>query len=155
MKIVIFIFILSVSFIFKSLAQSDTLVIKLKNGQVDKIALSQIQKMKFENVTGVEDKQVQIKGLEVIGNHPNPFTELTNIDFEIANAGAVKIVIYDNNGKQIQTLECNDCQAGKNTLQWNGLDKNSNKVQNGVYYYEAYFGKETQAKKMIVIGGGK
>ena len=139
----------------QSYPQSDTLLIKLKNGTVEKIAVSQIKKIQFENVTaGVEDA-VSSNSLQVKGNYPNPFEEKTNIEFEIESAGEVQITIYDSKGNQIQTLERNDCQAGKNSLQWNGIDKAGNKASSGVYYYEVRYGKATQARKMIIVGGGK
>ncbi len=132
-------------------AQSDTLLIKLKNGTVEKIAVSQIKKVQFENVTaGVEDAALN-NSLQVKGNYPNPFEEKTNIEFEIESAGEVQITIYDSKGNQIQTLECNDCQAGKNTLQWKGIDKAGNKASSGLYYYQVRYGKEVLSKKMIVI----
>ena len=136
-------------------AQSDTFLIKLKNGTVEKIAVSQIKKIQFENVpAGVEDAALN-NSLHVKGNYPNPFEEKTNIEFEIESAGEVLITIYDSKGNQIQTLECNDCQAGKNTLQWNGIDQAGNKASSGVYYYEVRFGNATQARKMIIVGDRK
>ena len=132
-------------------AQSDTLLIKLKNGTVEKIAVSQIKKVQFENVTSAVEDAASNNSLQVKGNYPNPFEEKTNIEFEIESAGEVLIIIYDSKGNQIQTLECNDCQAGKNTLQWKGIDKAGNKALSGVYYYEVRYGKEVLSKKMIVI----
>ena len=132
-------------------AQSDTLLIKLKNGTVEKIAVSQIKKVQFENVTSAVEDAALNNSLQVKGNYPNPFEEKTNIEFEIESAGEVQITIYDSKGNQIQTLECNDCHAGKNTLQWNGIDKAGNKASSGVYYYEVRYGKEVLSKKMIVI----
>ena len=132
-------------------AQSDTLLIKLKNGTVEKIAVSQIKKVQFENVTSAVEDAASNNSLQVKGNYPNPFEEKTNIEFEIETAGEVQITIYDSKGNQIQTLECNDCQAGKNTLQWKGIDKAGNKALSGVYYYEVRYGKEVLSKKMIVI----
>ncbi|MEI6089275.1 MAG: T9SS type A sorting domain-containing protein [bacterium] len=132
-------------------AQTDTLVIKLKNNQIEKIAVNKIQKIKFENVTSVNEPTKIAKGLSVAGNYPNPFQEQTNIEFEIATIGDVAVIIYDNSGKQIQKLECNNCQIGKNTLPWNCLDKNKNRVESGVYYYEVRFNSEVQSKKMILV----
>ena len=136
-------------------AQSDTLLIKLKNGTVEKIAVSQIKKVQFENVTSAVEDAALNNSLQVKGNFPNPFEEKTNIEFEIESAGEVLITIYNSKGNQIQTLECNDCHAGKNTLQWNGIDKAGNKASSGVYYYEVRYEKVTQARKMIIVGGGK
>ncbi|MBI5326285.1 MAG: T9SS type A sorting domain-containing protein [Ignavibacteriae bacterium] len=139
---------------FQSKAQSDTLVITLKDSTV-KIAVSQIQKIIFNNDTIVGVPNNNSNNFSVKGNYPNPFNEQTNIEFEIQKPGNVYIIIYDNNGVQIQKLECLNCQAGRNILQWDCLDKNNKRVSNGVYYYEVHFGIEVQAKKMLVIGGGK
>jgi flagellar hook assembly protein FlgD len=131
-------------------AQSDTLVITLKNKQVEKIAITDIRKVQFENITGVEE-QITPKSIEAKGNYPNPFTEQTQIEFEIASPGDVSIIIYDVTGKQIRTLECTGCQAGKNTLTWDCLDMNYRRVQSGTYYYEVRFGSEVKAKNMILV----
>ena len=132
-------------------AESDTLLIRLKNGQVDKIALAQLQKIQFENVTSVEEMTKTGADFVANGNFPNPFAETTSIDFEINKSASIEILIYDNQGKHIQTLECENCQAGKNSLQWNGLDREGNRVQNGVYFYEVRLGMEVFSKKMIHI----
>jgi flagellar hook assembly protein FlgD len=132
-------------------AQSDALLINLKSAQTDTIAIVQIQKIQFENVVSVEEQSEKTANLSVKGNNPNPFNEQTTIEFEIAKSGNVKIIIYDNSGKQIQTLKCENCRAGKNALQWNCLNANDNRVRSGVYYYEVRFNDEIQSKKMILI----
>jgi hypothetical protein len=151
MKSLFFILALALSFLTNVCAQTDTLVITLKNKQVEKIAISQIQKIKFENILAIEDPSQQPAKLALKGNYPNPFGEQTNIEFEIESAGSVEIIIYDNSSKRIQKLNCNNCSAGKNTLQWNCMDMNNNKVPNGMYYYEVRFGNEMLSKKMIII----
>jgi hypothetical protein len=132
-------------------AQGDTLLINLKNNTVEKIAISQVKKILFENVTAVNETQNDNTNLRVSENYPNPIKEQTNIEFEIAFPGSVDVFVYDNAGSLVQKLECTNCKAGKNTLLWNCLDKNNNRVQSGVYYYEIRFNNETQLKKMIVV----
>ncbi|TAL70141.1 MAG: T9SS type A sorting domain-containing protein [Bacteroidetes bacterium] len=154
MKFLLIAIILSFVFILEGKAQSDTLVITLKDSTV-KIAVSQIQKITFSNDTIIGVPSQNSYNFTAKGNYPNPFTEQTSIEFEIATPGNVIVYIYDNRGTQIQKLECSNCQAGKNTLLWNCFDKNSKRVSNGVYYYEVHFGKEVQAKKMLLIGGAK
>ena len=153
MKIFYICLILSLTLALESKAESDTLIIHLKDGTSEKIDISQIQKIKFENITAVNEQNKPASTLVATGNYPNPFGELTSIEFEIAIPGNVEIIIYDVAGNQIQKLECSGCQAGKNTLQWNCIDKNNTKVQSGAYYYEVRFGNEVQGKKMIELGG--
>jgi flagellar hook assembly protein FlgD len=151
MKILMTLFIVFLAFSFYSKAQSDTLLINMKNNRVEKIPLSRIQKIQFEDLTGVEEVNQNTKGLDVKGNNPNPFSEQTNIEFEIANSGTVVIYIYDNIGNQIKQLECPDCLAGKHSLMWDGLDKNFRKVPSGIYFYEIRSGAEVQSNKMILV----
>jgi flagellar hook assembly protein FlgD len=131
-------------------AQTDTLMINLKDNQVVKIAISDITKIQFDNVSAV-GSQIENENLRVSQNFPNPIKEHTTIEFEIAYPGTVDVLIYDINGTLRQKLECDNCRSGKNTLLWNCLDKNNNRVQSGVYYYEVHFNNETQLKKMIVV----
>jgi hypothetical protein len=151
MKFLVFSLFLSFIFYFTAMADGDTLVIKLKDNKTEKIAVSDILKIQFENVTGVDEEVMRLNNLNVKENYPNPFREQTNIEFEIASSGNIEVIIYDNSGNQIQTLKCENCQAGKNSLMWNCLDKNKNKVQSGVYFYEVHFGNELLTKRMIVI----
>jgi len=151
MKLLSLILVLTLSFIYESIAQTDTLVINLKNNQVEKIDISQIKMIKFENVVSVDELSQQTRNLTLKGNNPNPFNEQTLIEFEIMKSGNVEIFIYDNAGNQIQKLECNNCTTGKNSILWNCLDKNSNRVPSGVYYYEVRFDNEIQSKKMILV----
>lgn len=134
-----------------SKAQGDTLIIKLKNNQIEKIAVSQIQKIQFENVTSVEEQSNHSNELNIKGNYPNPFVDRTSIEFEIALPGNVEIIIYDNSGNQIQKLECSNCQSGKNTLDWNCRDEKNNRVVSGTYYYEVRFNNKIQSQKMILV----
>jgi hypothetical protein len=132
-------------------AQSDTLLINLKNGNVEKIAISDLESIQFAPFTGVENSQEQSKGLQVKGNYPNPFTDQTNIKFEINKPGTVVIMIYNNSGNRVQQLKCENCQPGKNSLLWNCMDNNNERVPSGTYYYEVYFENEVLSKKMIII----
>lgn len=143
------------TFIFESKADSDTLLVNLKSGSVEEIALSDIKNIKFENVTGVREQTEQAGNLAIKGNYPNPFVEQTSIEFDIEQPGKVEIFIYDVSGNLIQKLKCENCQAGKNSLPWNCLNKNNEQVQSGIYFYEVHFGNEVLAKKMIMVRGGK
>ena len=132
-------------------AQSDTLLIKLKDNKIEKIALSQIQKISFENLTSAPEINKSSSILLTGGNYPNPFSDQTSIEFEIYASGLVVISIFDETGKEIQTLKCESCIAGRNTLQWDCHDLNRNRVQSGTYYYEVRYHNEIQARKMLLI----
>lgn len=151
MKRIITTLALTVIFCCSAKSQSDTLAIKLKDGTIDKIPVSLIQKIKFESLTGVIETQQAFSNINLNGNHPNPFAEQTEIEFEIIESGNVEINIFNNSGNRIQTINCTNCKNGKNFLTWNCLDYNNQHVQSGTYYYEVRFRNELQTRKMIVI----
>lgn len=151
MKSIIISILLLVLLYFDAAAQSDTLVIYLKNNQVEKIPISSIQKISFENLINVTEQNNPEKSLSVRGNIPNPFNNQTNIEFTIEAAGKVKIIIYDITGSQIRTLDYNECSAGLNTITWDCLDNTGASVQAGSYFYEVQYNGESVLKKMIFI----
>lgn len=141
------IFILTV----KSFSQTENLVIKLKDNKVEKITIKEIKKIRLDNFSSVEEQKISNKNLIPNGNNPNPFSEYTNIEFEIKSISDVDILIFDNYGKEIQKLVCKNCQAGKNSVLWNRTDFDNNKVNSGVYHYEILFKNEVVSKKMLII----
>lgn len=151
MKILPFIVIILTGFPKMLLCQSDTLIINLKDGTTEKIAVGEIKKLEFENIVGVNDLFSKSQGLRLKGNYPNPFNETTAIEFEIDKPGNVEIFIYDNSGKRINTLTRQNCPKGQNRLDWDCRDKNGRVAPRGAYYYEVRFGGEVQSKKMLIV----
>jgi predicted esterase len=86
-------------------------------------------------------------------NFPNPFNPATTIGFELPEAGAVTLKVYDVLGRDVATLVDGVLAAGRHTSDWNAAG-----VPSGVYFYrlsassgastaQRYF---TQVKKLIV-----
>ncbi len=80
-------------------------------------------------------RQVPIPGMgpRLSGIAPNPFTEMTNIEYMIPQAYEVQILILDMQGREIRTLL--DCipLAGRYYVNWDGLDASGNPVKPGTY----------------------
>jgi flagellar hook assembly protein FlgD len=132
-------------------SQNDTLQVRLKGGQIEKIDISQIMKIQFENLTSITE-EVHIKNqLRIIGNHPNPFNSSTEIKFEIKETGDVQLRIFNISGELINSIKCEHCIAGENSFIWDGNNSNNQKVTNGIYYYEIIFKGEMKAKKLIFL----
>ena len=51
--------------------------------------------------------------------YPNPAFEMVNIDFEIAQGGAVSFAIYDIQGKLVDKLLDYKCKKGANRVTFN------------------------------------
>jgi Peptidase family C25/Propeptide_C25/HYDIN/CFA65/VesB-like, Ig-like domain len=84
-------------------------------------------------------------------NYPNPFNPNTMINYSIAEAASVKIVVYNIKGEKVKIL-VDEYQDPKNyQIVWNGTDVNEKKVASGVYFYKFLAGKYLELKKMLLI----
>jgi len=90
--------------------------------------------------TGVPDE------FSMSQNYPNPFNNTSNLKFEIANLGDVKLVVYDVMGREVQTLVNEELQPGtyEVTFDANGLNS-------GVYFYKLTTGDYTATKRMVLV----
>jgi hypothetical protein len=79
-------------------------------------------------------------------NYPNPFNPITNFKFSMLNAGNAKIVVYDVQGREVQTLVNERLNAGTYEVKFDGSMLNS-----GVYFYKLIIKGFTETKRMILI----
>jgi hypothetical protein len=85
-------------------------------------------------------------------NHPNPFNPVTRITYDVANAGRVRIEIYDVSGRMVRTLVDEHRGAGRYEVEWDGRNANGTPVHTGVYFYRMSApGYTSQAKKMLLL----
>lgn len=100
---------------------------------------------------------VEDDGILDVLNFPNPFQVKTKFNFMITGAEVPKsghISIYTVNGLKINTLEFNP-ELGSNIIEWDGTDKDSDRVANGIYLYkvivEFQSGKKEVLQKLLKL----
>ncbi len=97
--------------------------------------------------TDVPDDDVQTpSNFALIGNYPNPFNNSTIIKFRLADAGNIRLEIFNLLGQKIETLLSGTMSAGEHELVWNG-----NNVPSGIYFYRLVAGEKSTVKKMALI----
>jgi hypothetical protein len=84
-------------------------------------------------------------------NAPNPFNPQTTIGFSLPSSEHIRLDIYDLEGRLVQRLIDKPMQAGRHQIDWNGRDDRGRMVASGVYFYRLTVGKETFARKMILL----
>ena len=87
-------------------------------------------------------------------NYPNPFNPVTTIKYGIPQAGAGKnttLIIYNILGQKITTLVNKKLAAGYHTVEWNGTNRQGNRVATGIYFYRLRSGSHMLVKKMILL----
>jgi hypothetical protein len=84
-------------------------------------------------------------------NVPNPFNPSTAIQYYLPEPCRVTIDIFDINGKRVARLVDRMEDRGLKEVEWNGYDERGGAVTSGVYLYLLTAGKETAAKKMVLL----
>jgi len=94
------------------------------------VALVQQHLGHFQPPTGVE----QAPGLTMsLLSYPNPFNPRTTIRFELDVAGVVGLKVVDPAGRAVRSLLSGELPAGRQEVDWNGLDDEGRAVAAGVY----------------------
>lgn len=89
---------------------------------------------------------------ELEQNYPNPFNPATLINFDIPfigntfRHGAVKLVVYDMLGKEVEILVNSALAPGKYSV-----DFNASSLPSGVYFYSLTAGDFSMTRKMVLV----
>jgi len=79
-------------------------------------------------------------------NYPNPFNPVTQISYQLPNAGDVKLSIFNSAGQEVKVLINESQSAGNHIVNWN-----ASTFPSGVYIYKLESGSFVSNKKMILI----
>jgi len=83
-------------------------------------------------------------------NLPNPFNPTTSIAFDLPQAGAARLEVFDVQGRHVRTLVHGNLAAGAHTAVWDGRDGRKQRVSSGVYFYRLVHASDTRVRKMVL-----
>ncbi len=101
--------------------------------------------------TNIDNDLRQIPGFRLSQNYPNPFNPITTIQYEIPEKSNVTVIIYNLQGRTINTLVERQQNAGLFKIRWNGTDHEGKQVSTGVYLAKLQAGEYTSVIKMVYI----
>ncbi len=85
-------------------------------------------------------------------NYPNPFNSQTQIQYQIASDGPVRLTIYNLMGHRVRVLVDERLQAaGTYQVSWDGRDENGLSLPSAIYLYELRSGGLVQRNKMVMV----
>ncbi|MGH7491848.1 MAG: T9SS type A sorting domain-containing protein, partial [bacterium] len=83
-------------------------------------------------------------------NYPNPFNPVTRLQFDLPQAGAVRIAIYDMVGHLVRTLATGEYAAGQHHITWDATDERGMKVGTGIYFCRFESNHFVAVRKMLL-----
>jgi hypothetical protein len=66
---------------------------------------------------------------------PNPFINITDINFSLPKSSKVNLSIYNSKGQLVRTLTDSQFSKGEHTLAWDGKTDTNQQCANGIYLY--------------------
>jgi hypothetical protein len=99
----------------------------------------------FEYSNEIEVEVISVNVYSLEQNYPNPFNPATTINYSIAEAGQVKIAVYNLLGQEIKSLVIEFKEAGRHTISFDASDLTS-----GAYFYTIETSQFRQTRKMLL-----
>ncbi len=85
------------------------------------------------------------------GAWPNPFNPSTKIRFTTSSTGAVRLDIFDIQGRRVARLADEVMSAGEHERVWDGRNSRGRELASGVYLAQLEFGGQRFQKKLTLI----
>jgi len=89
--------------------------------------------------------------LDVVRMYPNPFSAHSTIEFDLLDAGRVRISVYDPAGRFVRTLADETFPAGPHSVLWDGADVLGRPVPSGVYLVRASATATVRTRKLVLV----
>lgn len=119
----------------------DSIVTWALNGPIVESALWTDVPIGISNISTEIPKEFKLEQ-----NYPNPFNPVTNIKFDVAKSGPVKIIVYDLLGKEVALVLNRQLSPGKYVI-----DFNAENLSSGIYFYKLITQDFVSIKKMTLL----
>jgi photosystem II stability/assembly factor-like uncharacterized protein len=86
------------------------------------------------------------KNFNLYQNYPNPFNPTTKIKFDLPISGNIKLAVFDNLGREIQTVVNSYRNSGTYEISFDG-----SRLSTGVYFYRISTNDVTETRRMLLI----
>ncbi len=82
---------------------------------------------------------------------PNPFNNITTINYSTSISGKVQAGIFDLSGREVFTMYNGKQTAGVHSYVWSGVNNNSQTVSSGLYFVRVQTGNTIRSTKIILL----
>jgi hypothetical protein len=85
------------------------------------------------------------------GAWPNPVLNSTQLRFDLAERGPVRLAVFDLRGRLISTLVDAVLEAGPHAVVWNGRAEGGSRLNSGVYWTRLEAGDQSFTKRIVLL----
>jgi hypothetical protein len=89
---------------------------------------------------------------ELMQNYPNPFNQQTEMAFSLSAPAEVRLVVFDNMGREVATVYSGYARTGRTGVVWSGRSGAGADLASGIYHYSLMTAAgETVTRKMTIL----
>jgi endonuclease I len=98
-----------------------------------------------------EQENLLPETLRLHPNYPNPFRTATTLTYDLPNASAVRIAVYDVLGRRVQVLVDERKEAGRHTVRWDGRGQSEQSLASGIYFVRLRAGDRQLTRRLTLV----
>ena len=98
----------------------------------------------------VPGTDASIAGMQ-ISNAPNPFNPRTTFTYRLSNEGAVRLAVYDAQGREVATLVDEVQRAGTHSVSWDARTERAAPLASGIYFARLESGGLERIRKIVLM----
>jgi flagellar hook assembly protein FlgD len=83
--------------------------------------------------------------------YPNPFNPSLTISYNLAEAGYVRLEVFNSRGQRVREIVNGYESKGNHQVNWDGDNSSGNFVAAGVYFLRLATSKETIIRKQLLL----
>jgi hypothetical protein len=103
-------------------------------------------------VTSVPGHNLDMYGIRLLQNTPNPFNPKTMIRYDLPRPSQVGLHIYDVSGHLVRVLrDAVHKDAGSHGVVWHGMDDSGRRAPSGTYFYRLTAGGYSETRRMVLV----
>jgi hypothetical protein len=91
-----------------------------------------------------------LPGLRLEPAFPNPFRASTEIVYDLAAPGAIRLRVFDVTGREVARLADEQLPAGRYRRSWDGRDARGQELASGIYFLRLEQGGRTDSRKLVL-----
>jgi hypothetical protein len=92
---------------------------------------------------------IEVMPVANLSSYPNPFSQKTDISFELNKAQDVSLKIYNLKGQLVRDLSSGSFAKGTHKISWDGRDNSGSAVSHGIYFSKLEADGKTLTRKLL------
>lgn len=93
----------------------------------------------------------QVLATRLLAPFPNPFNPKVTISFTLAEAGKVRVSIFDITGRRVARLADENFESGSHELVWTGRDNAGHVQSSGIYFLSMEASGYSERRRLVLL----